>query len=48
VIIAAVEHQVGALRSLKLGVGSVLTDQQIGRTPNVEIRDRRVAPQFEL
>jgi hypothetical protein len=29
-VITAVEHQVGALRRFQLGVGTVLSDQQIG------------------
>jgi hypothetical protein len=32
VIIAAAEHQVGALRGFKLGVGTMLSDQQVGST----------------
>jgi hypothetical protein len=30
VIVATVEHQVGALRRFKLGIGTVIADQQIG------------------
>jgi hypothetical protein len=37
-VIATVEHQVGTFRRFKLGVGTVLADQQIGRAPDIEIR----------
>jgi hypothetical protein len=40
-IIAAVEHQVSALCRFKLGVGTVLPDQQIGSAPDLEVGDHR-------
>jgi hypothetical protein len=42
VIVAAVEHQVGALRRFKLGVGTVLADQQTGRMVSSTIGPSRV------
>jgi hypothetical protein len=41
VVIAAFEHQVGSLRSHDLGVSAVLLDDEIGRTPDVDIRGHR-------
>jgi hypothetical protein len=44
-VIAAVEHQVGALRRFTLGVGSVPSDHQVGGaldTMRIEMGDVRV------
>lgn len=39
--IATVEHQVGALCCFKLGVRTVLSDQQFGGAPNVDVQGSR-------
>jgi len=43
-VIAAVEHEVGALRCFKLGVGTVLSDQQVSGAPGIEIRNPSPRP----
>jgi hypothetical protein len=42
--VAAFEHQIGEPGRLKLGIGAVLTDQQVCSTPNLKVGDHRAAP----
>jgi hypothetical protein len=42
-IIAAIEHQVGALGPFKRGVGAVRADQQVSGAPNVDFCSAPIA-----
>ena len=39
--IAAIEHQIGAPGRCKLGIVTMLPDQQVGGSPDVEVEDHR-------
>ena len=43
VMIASVEHQIGALGRDDLCVIAVLLDQQVGCSPNIDVRDHSYA-----
>jgi hypothetical protein len=42
--IAAIEHQIGALGRRKLGLVTMLPDQQVGGSPDVEVGDHQQVP----